>query len=117
MANFNFNKCFFGGRLTADPKIAKTGESKTKCAFTIAINMSKENTVFVNAVSFGQCAEFINKYFKKGSSIFVSGSFARYTDKENKEHTSFIIDTANFVDSKNEKKSDNTEGNKNDLPY
>lgn len=111
MSNFNFNKVILGGRLTADVELKQTSQGVSVCQFSIAINRrtSKEQEQqadFINCVAWRNTAEFISKYFKKGSSICVSGSLQTrsWTDGNgNKKFATEVkVDDAYFVDGKSE---------------
>lgn len=118
MANFNFNKATLGGRLTADVELKKTNNDISVCSFKVAVTRkaNREVTDFINCVAWRNTADFISKYFKKGSSICVTGEIQTRTweDSEgNKRYaTELIVDEAYFVDSK----SDNDTSN-NGTPY
>ena len=65
------------GRLTADPELKTTQIGVSVCSFTLAVDRySKEErkTDWVDVVAWRQTAEFICKYFTKGSMIAVTGS-------------------------------------------
>ena len=113
MANFNFNKVILGGRLTADPELKTTGTGASVTSFTIAVNRrfggknGEENpTDFINCTAWTQPAEFITRFFRKGSCICVVGSIQTrsWTDNSGAKRyaTDVVVDEANFVDSKNE---------------
>lgn len=109
MANFNFNKSVLGGRLTSDVELKQTNNGISVCTFTIAVNrkQSKGNeTDFINCVAWRQTAEFISKYFKKGSSICVTGAIQTrsWTDSKSEKRyaTEVVVDDAYFVDSKSD---------------
>jgi single-strand DNA-binding protein len=61
---------------------------------------------FIECTAWRQTAEFISRYFKKGSSICVVGSLQKreWEDKDgNKRYaTEVLVDEAMFVDSKND---------------
>ena len=63
------NKFIGIGRLTKDPEIKVTQNGTKVAKFTIAINrkFKKEETDFLNVLTFNKTAEFIEKYFTKGS--------------------------------------------------
>lgn len=116
MSNFNFNKTILGGRLTATPELKTTTSGIPVCSFTIAINRkgAKEQTTdFIRCNAWRNSAEFISKFFKKGSSICVIGSIQTngYTDKDGNKRTSteVNVDEALFVDGKNDNASGQTE--------
>lgn len=111
MSNFNFNKVILGGRLTADPELKATTSGVSVLSFTVAVNRryqkdGEAQTDFINCQAWRQTAEFIAKFFRKGSSISVVGSVQtrNWTDNEgNKRYaTEIMVDEAYFVDGKNE---------------
>lgn len=111
MANFNINKVILGGRLTGDVELKQTPQGISVSQFSIAVNRrtSKEQEQkadFINCIAWRNTAEFISKYFKKGSSICISGSIQTRTwvDKngQNRYATEVIADEAYFVDGKND---------------
>ena len=117
MANFNFNGATLGGRLTADPELKTTSSGITVTSFTIAINRragedKEAKSDFINCIAWRQTAEFITRYFKKGSSICVVGAIQTrsWTDKDgNKKYaTEVVVERAYFVDSKSENSVQNT---------
>ena len=118
MANLNLNKVVLGGRLTADPELRSTQSGVSVTSFSIAINrrFAKQGeaaqTDFINVVAWRQQAEFITKYFRKGSSICICGSLQSrsWTDNEGKKRyaTDVVCDEVMFVDSKSENSAQNS---------
>lgn len=112
MANFNFNKVILGGRMTADPELKTTQSGTSVCSFSVAINRKytadgqQPQADFINVVAWRQTAEFVSRYFRKGSSICVVGSLQTrsYTDRDGQKRnvTEVVADEVNFVDSKSE---------------
>lgn len=108
MANFNINKVILGGRLTAAPELKQTTSGISVTQFSLAVNRKgkEAQTDFLDCVAWRQTAEFICKYFKKGSSICVVGSLQKreWEDKNGGKRyaTEIIVDEALFVDSKND---------------
>ncbi|MBQ7364836.1 MAG: single-stranded DNA-binding protein [Clostridia bacterium] len=112
MANFNFNKVILGGRLTADPELKTTQSGIPVTRFSVAVNRrftkqgEQPQTDFINCVAWRTQAEFITRYFRKGSSICVVGSIqtSTTTDPQGQKRyfTDVIVDEVNFVDSKSE---------------
>ena len=113
MANFNFNKVILGGRLTADPELKTTTNGNIVTSFSIAVNRRYTKTAegqgnqqsdFISCVAWRNQAEFISKYFKKGSSICITGSLQTrtWTDQQNNKRyiTEVVVDEVSFVDSK-----------------
>ena len=111
MANFNFNKVILGGRLTADVELKTTQSGISVCTFSLAVNRKtgkdqEQKTDFINCTAWRTTAEFIARYFKKGSSLCVVGSLQK-REWENKDGqkqyaVEVVVDEAMFVDSKNE---------------
>lgn len=113
MANFNFNKVILGGRLTAEPELKTTATGTPYVNFSIAVNRSyskgddqQQQVDFINVIAWRQRAEFVSRYFRKGSSICIVGSIQTrtWTDNQgNKRYaTDVVADEVNFVDSKGE---------------
>ncbi len=105
-----FNLVVLTGRLTADPELRYTGNNTPVTSFSIAVNRrykagEESQADFINIVAWRQTAEFITKYFSKGSMIGIEGSIQtrRYVDKETgKNRTAFevIANNVQFVESK-----------------
>ncbi len=112
MANFNFNKVILGGRLTSDPELKTTPSGVTVTNFSLAVNRKysgkgeEQQTDFINIQAWRGTAEFITKYFRKGSSICIVGTIQTrsWTDNNGNKRfaTDVIADEAMFVDSKSE---------------
>lgn len=72
----------FSGRFTADPHLQKTSTGISCVHFRIAVDrdIKKENgqrpTDFISCVAWNQTADFICKYFSKGSMATVLGRLA-----------------------------------------
>ena len=108
MANFNFNKVIIGGRLTADAELKTTPNGISVTTFAVAVNRkgAEKKTDFIDVVAWRQTAEFISRYFKKGSSICIVGSIQKreWTDNNGQKRyaTEVIAEEASFVDSNND---------------
>lgn len=108
MANFNFNKVILGGRLTATPELKTTPSGVSVCSFSVAVarKTNREETDFISCVAWRQTAEFISKYFAKGSSVCVTGAIQTRTWQDQnggkRYATELIVDEAYFVDGKND---------------
>ena len=113
MANFNFNKVILGGRLTADPELKQTQSGIAVVSFSVAVNRrysknaaQQNETDFFNVTAWRQTAEFVSRYFKKGSSICVVGTIqnSTWTDQQGAKHyrTDIVADEVMFVDSRSE---------------
>ena len=105
-----FNLVVLTGRLTADPELRYTGNNTPVTSFSIAVSRrykagEQAEADFINIVAWRQTAEFVTKYFQKGSMIGIEGSIQtrRYIDKETgKNRTAFevIANNVQFVESK-----------------
>ena len=104
-----FNLVVLTGRLTADPELKTTPNGIPVTTFSIAVNRNyrageEQQTDFINIVAWRQRAEFITKYFKKGSMIGIEGSIQtrKYQDKNGNSRTAFevVVNNAQFVESK-----------------
>lgn len=111
MANFNINKVILGGRLTADVELKQTQSGVSVCSFSLAVNRKtgkdqEQKTDFIECQAWRQTAEFIARYFKKGSSLCIVGNIQKRSWKDqngnNRYATEVIVDEAMFVDSKND---------------
>ena len=115
MSSLNLNKVILCGRLTADVELKTTGTGISVCSFNLAVNRprraadanSNQPTAdFISIVAWRQRAEFIARYFRKGSSICITGSIQtrKWTDQNNATRyaTEVIVEDALFVDSKGE---------------
>ena len=99
------------GRLTADPELKTTNSGISVCSFTVAVERNYSNggerqTDFINCVAWRQTAEFISKYFSKGSMIAINGNIQQrqYNDKDGNKRYAFeiVVGNANFCGSKSE---------------
>lgn len=84
------NKVILMGNLTRDPEIRYSqGENSLAIArFSIAVNrrfsrQGNTDTDFFNCTAFGKQAEFVEKYFKQGSRMLLTGRVQNdnYTNK------------------------------------
>lgn len=105
----NFNKVLLGGRLTADPELKTTQSGVSVVSFSLAVDRrgtkgEDKVTDFIDCVAWRERAEFICKYFKKGSALFVEGTLQKrsWQDAQGNKRSTFEvnIDDAKFVESK-----------------
>ena len=94
------------GRLTANPELRTTASGTSVISFSVAVNRYKADTIFVDCVAWKQTAEFISRYFVKGSGIEISGELSQRTweDKNGTKHktTEIVVNNAGFYGSKPE---------------
>ena len=116
--SLNLNKVVLAGRMTADPELKQTPSGVSVLSFTIAVNRSyvsknseqgERQADFINVVAWRNTAEFISKYFRKGSAICVSGSIQTrsWQDQQGQRRytTEGVADEAMFVESRGESTS------------
>lgn len=105
-----YNKCIFVGRMVRDPEIRTVGDSNV-CNFTIAVDRAYKDKDgnrkcdFIDCVVWRGTADFVGKYFQKGSPIVVDGELHidKYTNKDGADawRTSVSVDRVGFAGSKN----------------
>ncbi len=106
----NLNKVMLIGRLAADPELRRTQSDLAVTSFSVAVNrrynkeQAQQAVDFIDVVAWRNQAEFVTKYFKKGSAIFVSGSLQvrpwKDKDGNNRRAVEVVADDIQFVDSK-----------------
>ena len=116
MSSLNLNKVILCGRLTADPELRQTNSGIAVVRFTLAVNrrtsrnadgsQAQPQADFISVVAWRERAEFISRYFRKGSALCVTGSIqtSSWQDQQGQKRyaTEVVADEAMFVDSKNE---------------
>ena len=99
------------GRLTRDPEIRYTQSQTPVTSFTVAVDRDysgrdsgERQTDFIDCVAWRQTAEFVSKYFQKGSMAVVSGrlQIRDWTDREGGKRRSaeVVVDNIYFGESK-----------------
>lgn len=108
------------GRLTADPELKVTGETKL-CKFRIAVDRPKKKgadkpeTDFFNCTAWNHNAEFINDMFSKGEMITVVGNLRSSSYEKNGEKRTSVEIKVNEVHFPGyRRKSDSEDGNTED---
>jgi single-strand DNA-binding protein len=107
------NKVILFGRLTRDPEFRQTTAGTPVCKFTVACDRPFANKQtgereadFIDVQAWRNTAEFVSRWFTKGSSITVEGSLRNnnYTDKDGVKHYGYVVmaDNVGFGGSKNE---------------
>ncbi len=106
------NTAILMGRLTKDPELRTTQNGTSVTSFAVAVDREyvrqgeERQTDFINVVAWRQTAEFVSRYFRKGSMIAVQGSIQtrNYEDKNGNKRTAVevIADKVSFCGSKAE---------------
>lgn len=104
------NKVILVGRLVKDPEVKTTQSQIAFCGFTIAVDRKfksasgERQADFISCVAWRQQAEFLGKYFQKGSRVGIVGNLQSrtYDDANGKKVyvTEVVVDEIEFVDSK-----------------
>ena len=94
------NKVIIMGRLCADPELKQTQSGIATCRIRVAVNRQfvdkqtgERQADFINVTCWRQSAEFVSKYFHKGSMIIVEGSLRNndWTDQNGVKHYSMEV--------------------------
>jgi single-strand DNA-binding protein len=106
----DLNKVILMGHITADPELKQTQSGTSVCSFSIGVNrryskdQAQQGVDFINIVAWRQQAEFVTRYFKKGSGIIVCGSLQtrNWTDNNGQKRyaTEVVADEVSFGNSK-----------------
>lgn len=104
------NKAILMGRLTRDPELKQSTSGKSVTQFSIAVNRrfakeGQQKVDFISCIAWGKTAEFVCKYFRKGSMIGVCGSIRTGTyekDGQKRYTTDVLAEEIHFTGSKAE---------------
>lgn len=99
------------GRLTRDPELRYTQSQTPVASFTLAVDRDFQNresgekqTDFIDCVAWRSTAEFVNKYFQKGSMAAVCGrlQLRDWVDKEGnkRRNAEVVVENIYFGESK-----------------
>lgn len=103
------NKVFIKGNISSEVELKQTQIGTSVCSFNVAVNrFSKDPTEakadFFTVVAWQQKAEFVSKYFKKGSGIVIVGRLENreWSDKNGNKRisTEIIAEEIDFVGGK-----------------
>lgn len=108
----NFNKIIIAGRLARDPEKKISNDGKVFANFTIAVNRNfkADEADFFDCVCFGNTADYVLNYVRKGYLVLVEGSLQinKWTDRDGVKHSKPEI-IANVVKNFETKKKENAE--------
>ncbi len=100
------------GRLVADPELRTTGSGISVTSFTVAVDRrfarqgEDRQADFIDIIAWRQTADFVCKYFRKGSMIAVQGYIQTrmYEDKNGNKRKAveLVADNVSFCGSKSE---------------
>ncbi|MBQ2974021.1 MAG: single-stranded DNA-binding protein [Clostridia bacterium] len=106
------NNAVIMGRLVADPELRTTGSGISVSSFTVAVDRrfnrqgEERQADFIDIIAWRQTAEFVCKYFRKGSMIAIQGYIQTrmYEDKNGNKRKAveIVADNVSFCGSKAE---------------
>ncbi len=111
--SLNLNKVILAGRIVADPELKQTPSGANVVSLRIAVNrrfqsrdsQQQNEADFFNVTAWQNTAEFIAKYFRKGSAICICGRIQNrsWVDQNGQKRyaTDIIAEEANFVENRN----------------
>lgn len=110
------NSCDFQGRFAADPELRTTQTGKQVASFRMAVDRDMVDanghrpTDWLTFTAWGKTAEFVSRYFRKGSAAVVHSrcQTRQYEDKNGNNRTAieFVVDNIYFAGPK----QDNQQG-------
>lgn len=98
------------GRLTKDPEVRYTQSDNSMCiaSFTVAVDRrfkGEQSADFINCVAFGKLGEHVEKYYRKGLKIALTGRLQvrNYTNRDGQKVyvTEVVVEELEFAESKN----------------
>lgn len=102
------NICAISGRLTRDPEVKQTQNGTSVATFTVAVDRDykSDEADFIHCVAWRSAADFVGKYFEKGSAITVTGRIQTRSYKDNNGEkrtvTELVVDRTYFGEKKKE---------------
>lgn len=119
------NKWIGKGRICNEIELRQTQSGISSCRFTIAVDRkfkdkdtNERQADFISCVAWRNTAEFISRYFSKGSMILIEGALrtGSYTDRNHPDVTHYttdvFVDNAEFCEGK---KRDNSQTENSDF--
>lgn len=121
------NKIVVCGRFTKDVELRTTTSGKNVASFTIAVDRDfkgqtgEKETDFINCVAWGNTAEFVSRYFKKGSMAIAEGRLQirpyETTDGQKRTSAEVVVSNIYFGESKKETAESATTTEHSEPPY
>lgn len=105
-----YNRIILIGNLTKDPELRYTPQGTPVSTFRIAVNTrykqseeSREDTLFIDVVTFGKQAETCSQYLNKGKSVLVEGRLQERrweSEGQQKSKVEVVAQTVRFLSKK-----------------
>ena len=114
------NSIVLMGRITKDIELKKVGQDVSVCKFSIAVERKFKDKIsgdkitdFIDCQAWRGTADFLARYFSKGSMIAVEGSLQQdsWTDNDGKKRYNHIVnvDQVHFCGSKSDSSQSSAE--------
>lgn len=105
------NKVVLSGRLTRDPDVRYSGNESSVCIarYTLAVQRrfkreGESEADFISCVSFGNIAEYAERYFRQGIKVNIAGRIqtGSYTNRDGTKvyTTDVVVEEQEFAESK-----------------
>jgi single-strand DNA-binding protein len=105
-----YNRIILIGNLTKDPELRYTPQGTPVASFRIAVNSrykqadeAREDTLFIDVVTFGKQAETCSQYLGKGKSVLVEGRLQERrweSEGQQRSKVEVIAQTVRFLSKK-----------------
>jgi len=117
------NKSFICGRFTRDPELKSTQAGTSVVSFSVACDRDfkgqngERETDFINCVAWKGTAEFISKYFRKGSMAIIEGRIETrsWDDADGKKRQATEVNVSNIYFGESKKDASETVPNEPDI--
>lgn len=96
------------GRMARDPELRRTEKGTSVVSFALAVDrrFQRDAVDFIDCVAWRSTAEFIDKYFRKGKRVALTGSIQvrKWKDKDGNDRKSVevVADSVEFADGKDQ---------------
>lgn len=107
------NRVVLVGRITKDPELRTTTSGRSVVSFTVAVDSRTKNpdgsraTSFIGCVAFGQTAETMSKFTRKGSLVGVEGTLNQRKYQRQDGSTASVLevmcDSVQFLEPKGQR--------------
>jgi len=113
------NKVILVGNLARDPELRQTPNGIPTARFTVAVSRryqrdGQTQADFISCIAWRQTAEFVSRYFRKGSGIQLCGSIQTrsWDGNDGQRHyaTDVVVDEVSFNGGRNQNQSEGGNG-------
>ena len=109
------NKIIISGYIGQDPELQTLSNGMEKCRFTVGVSRrvkkdAPKKTDWFNCDAWGATGAFVQKWFRKGSGITVSGRMkSSKSEKDGKIYWSLNVDDVEFPPAKGDRQAEPAE--------